>query len=126
MYALRNASIVFALMLSLAAGAQSIRSEILVQRSLAAGLRHHEAKSVWSSMSVGDEVELVREPTNPEDANAVRIEWEGFKLGYLPRGENEAIARQLDRGAALRARIVELAKYRNHRLKLGLDIFLPL
>ncbi len=126
MNTLRILPIVLALLLSAGAAAQSVRSEMLVQHSLAAGLRHHEAKSVWRSMSVGDELRLVREPTNSQDVNAVRIEWQGFTLGYLPRGENAAVARQLDRGAALRARIVELAKYRNHRLKLGLDIYLPL
>ena len=106
--------------------AQSVDTRILVQRTLAAGLRHHEAKAVWHLMRVGDELALVREPTNAADANAVRIDWQGHALGYLPRGDNAAIARQLDRGTALQARIQELARYRNHRLKLGVDIYLPM
>lgn len=106
--------------------AQMVESEFVVQRSLAAGLRHHAAKSVWDAMAVGDSLQLIREPTNGEDINAIRIEWQGVVLGYLPRGENAAVARQLDRGAPLRARVAELAKYRNHRLKLALDIYLPL
>ena len=67
---------------------------IIVQRSPLAGLRHYEAGAVWRDMSAGDRLELVREPENPYDANAVRVEWRGRKLGYLPRRDNAAVARQ--------------------------------
>lgn len=106
--------------------AQRTASEILVQTSLTAGLRHHEAKAVWERLAKGDELTLVREPDNPHDANAVRVEWQGHKLGYLPAQDNTAVARQLDRGNPLRARVVSLGKYRNHRLKLQLEIYLRL
>ncbi len=98
-------------------------ARILVQSSLAAGLRHHDAKAVWAQMRVGDALALVRERDNPHDPNAVRLEWQGRMLGYLPREENADVARQLDRGAGLQARIAELARYRNHRLKLGVEIY---
>lgn len=126
MTSIRLAVVAIALLSSVGVRAQSIESEFVVQRSLAAGLRHHAAKHVWDEMTVGDPLQLVREPANGEDVNAVRIEWRGFMLGYLPRSENTAVARQLDRGAPLRARVGELAKYRNHRLKLAVDIYLPL
>lgn len=126
MIVIRTVLFAVALLCSVDTWAQTVESEFVVQRSLAAGLRHHAAKDVWDAMAVGDALQLVREPTNAEDMNAVRIEWQGIVLGYLPRGENSAVARQLDRGAPLRARVAELAKYRNHRLKLALDIFLPL
>ena len=109
--------------LSPAAEARPTRARILVQSSLAAGLRHHDAKAVWVHMRVGDTLALVREPDNPNDANAVRLEWQGRMLGYLPREDNADVARQLDRGAGLQARIAELARYRNHRLKLGVEIY---
>jgi hypothetical protein len=118
-----------ALWACLAAGsgwAQRAAGEILVQSSLAAGLRHHEAKLVWERLQAGDELTLVREPHNPHDANAVRVDWNGHTLGYLPAQDNTAVARQLDRGNALRARILGLGKYRNHRLKLQLEVYLPL
>jgi len=105
------------------AEARQARARILVQSSLAAGLRHHDAKAVWERMRVGDALALVREHANPHDANAVRLEWQGRVLGYLPREDNADIARQLDRGAGLQARIGELARYRNHRLKLGVEIY---
>jgi len=111
------------LLCALPAHAQQAQARILVQSALTAGLRHHEAKAVWAQLRVGDALALVREPHNPHDANAVRIEWQGRMLGYLPRGDNEDVARQIDRGAGLQARIAELARYRNHRLKLGIEIY---
>ena len=101
-------------------------AEILVQVSLTAGLRYHDAKAVWGELQVGDRLALVREPDNPYDANAVRVEWNGHKLGYIPRTENQAVARQIDRGNPLQARITKLTYYRNHRRKLELEVFLPL
>jgi HIRAN domain-containing protein len=101
-------------------------SEIVVQVSLTAGLRHHEAKAVWDQLLVGDVLTLIRESENAYDTRAVRVEWKGHKLGYIPRLENEAVARQLDRGNPLQARITKLTYYRNHRRKLEFEVFLPL
>jgi hypothetical protein len=101
-------------------------AEILVQVSLTAGLRYHDAKAVWDQMQDGDTLTLVREPENPYDLSAVRVDWNGHKLGYIPRTQNEAVARQMDRGNRLQARITKLTKYRNHRRKLEFEVFLPL
>jgi hypothetical protein len=51
---------------------------------------------------------LVREPNNPHDANAVAIYFQKDKLGYVPRGENSAIAQMLDRGERLSGTINQL------------------
>ena len=101
-------------------------AEILVQTSLAAGLAHHEGKAVWEQLKVGDPLDLVREPNNAYDPNAVRVDWHGHTLGYIPRADNEALARQLDRGNRLRARITGIASYRNHRRKLEIEIYIRL
>jgi hypothetical protein len=77
-------------------------------------------------MSMGDRVELVREPDNPHDPNAIRVEWRGRKLGYLPRRDNPAVARQLDRGATLEARIARLTQNRNRSVRLELEVVAPL
>jgi hypothetical protein len=120
--------VVLATLLGAAAGYAQDRSatEIVVQVSLTAGLRHHEAKAVWDEMRVGDALSLVREAANPYDSNAVRVDWNGRHLGYIPRTENQAVARQMDRGNKLEARITKLTQYRNHRRKLEFEVFLPL
>jgi|SRR5262245_31845483 len=120
-------AILSALLTPIAAGApEPASTEIVVQVSLTAGLRYHEAKAVWDQMKVGDTLTLVREPANSYDSNAVRVDWNGHQLGYIPRTENEAIARQIDRGNRLQARIANLTRYRNHRRKLEFEVFLPL
>lgn len=101
----------------------SVRARIVLHSTLASGLRHHDAKQVWEELKVGDGLQLVREPNNPYDGNAVRVVWNGRVLGYLPRTENGDIARQLDRGNALHARIASMGKYRNHRKRLGIEIY---
>jgi hypothetical protein len=107
----------------LAAAAEAL---VVVQRSPLAGLRHYDAGGVWRERSPGDRLELVREPDNPYDANAVRIEWRGRKLGYLPRRDNTAVARQLDRGAALEARVSQLKENRNRSVRLEFEVVAPL
>lgn len=39
---------------------------------------------------------LVREPRNAHDANAVRVEIQGRKIGYIPRDDAERLAPMLD------------------------------
>jgi HIRAN domain-containing protein len=114
-----------ALGLALALGsAPAVAAEVLiiVQRSPLAGLRHYEAGAVWRDLSAGDRLELVREPDNPYDANAVRVEWRGRKLGYLPRRDNAAVARQLDRGTPLQARVALLKENRNRSVRLEFEV----
>jgi hypothetical protein len=77
-------------------------------------------------MRKGDRLTLVREPSNPHDANAIRIEWQGRMLGYVPRRDNADLARQLDRGARVDARIIELARLANGRHRLSYEIYVPL
>jgi len=40
----------------------------------------------------------------------VRVDWQGHKLGYVPRADNEALARFMDRGSKAEARITRLRK----------------
>ncbi|MBX9810990.1 MAG: HIRAN domain-containing protein, partial [Burkholderiales bacterium] len=88
-------AIAWALVLAAGAAAQTpgVRASILVQSSPLAGFRYYDAKALWDEMKVGDTLTLVREPDNPHDANAVRVEWRGHKLGYVPRRENADVAR---------------------------------
>ena len=47
------------------------------------------------------------------DINAVRLEWNGRMLGYVPKRDNADLARQMDHGAAVEARITELKRAAN-------------
>jgi len=97
---------------------------LLVQSSALAGFRYAEAAEVWPQLAAGDPLELVREPDNPHDANAVRIEWRGRKLGYVPKSENAALAWAMDRGEALRARVSRLAERAKSRRRIEFEVYI--
>lgn len=95
----------------------------LVQSSPLAGFRYYQAQRVWGSLRVGDELELVREPSNPHDPHAVRVLWRGVMLGYVPKRENAGLARALDRGDVLRARISGLARHPNPARRVRFEVY---
>jgi hypothetical protein len=114
-------ALLLALLAAGAANAQSLR--ILVQNSPLAGFQYYAGAARWDAMKVGDELDLVREPDNPHDVNAVRVEWRGIKLGYLPRAENRAVADEMDRGGRIEARVSHLREHRNPWKRIGIDVF---
>ncbi len=99
---------------------------IIVQRSPLAGFRHYDAPALWRDLKPGDRLELVREPENPYDAGAIRVEWRGVKLGYVPRRDNAAVARQMDRGTALEARVATVRENRNRSVRIEFEVIAPL
>jgi hypothetical protein len=100
------------------------RVRLLVQSSPLAGYRYAEAAEVWPLLREGDALELVREPANAHDANAVRVEWRGRKLGYVPRRQNAALAWGLERGAALRARVSRLTEHPNPARRIEFEVYI--
>lgn len=121
----RQAEFLFCLLLCLPpAWAQTVK--VLVQSSPLAGAQYYEADAAWNEMKVGDALTLVREPDNPHDANAVRVEWRGRKLGYLPRAENRAVAAELDGGGRIAGRIAVLLPHRNPWKRVRIEVFVVL
>ena len=112
------------LSLSLAALAGEVR--ILVQSSPLAGFRYCAGETLWHDMREGDRLTLVREADNEHDGNAVRVEWRGQKLGYLPRSQNRAVATALDNGEAVDARIAKLRRHRNPWQRVLIEVFVVL
>jgi HIRAN domain-containing protein len=104
------------------ASAQSVR--LLLQSSRLAGFVHDEAAAVFPELRIGDGLQLAREPGNPHDANAVRVEWRGHKLGYVPRAENAALAWAMDRGETLSARVTRLRHHPNPRMRIEFDVYI--
>lgn len=70
-----------------------------------AGFRYHSGPSLLGRMRAGEPIRLSREPGNRYDPWAVRLDYRGRKIGYLPRQQNQPVARLLDSGARVRARI---------------------
>ena len=110
----------------LAAASASVHAQqvrLLVQSSPLAGFRYHEAPGLFPELRIGDRLSLVRESDNPHDPNAVRVEWRGRRLGYVPRRENSALAWAMDRGEPVSARISTLRMHRNPRQRVQFEVF---
>lgn len=122
------AALLLALTFSLPASAAepATNAKILLQSSPLAGFRYYEGKQLWSEMKVGDALQLVREPDNSHDTKAVRVEWQGHKLGYVPRADNEALARFMDHGSKAEARITRLKKSRNPWQRMEFEVYLDI
>lgn len=119
----------FLLILSLlgwpgAAAADGMR--LLLQSSPLAGSQYYAFAEFWPQMRVGDRLELVREPDNRHDANAIRVEWRGHKIGYVPRAENRVIATALDAGERLSARLSSVSDNKNPWRRLAFEVFIEL
>jgi hypothetical protein len=100
------------------------RVQFLVQNSPLAGYRYGEGAEVWPLLREGDALELVPEPGNAHDANAVRVEWRGRKLGYVPRRQNAALAWGLERGTPLRARVSRLVEHPNPARRIEFEVYI--
>ena len=103
-----------------------VAAHILLQDSPLAGFQYHAGKTLWAQLRVGDALTLVREPDNAYDARAVRVDWQGHKLGYVPRRENADVARLMDNGQTLTARIARLAEVRDPWSRVRFEILIPL
>lgn len=102
-----------------------VTAHILLQDSLLAGCQYHAGKALWPQMQVGDALTLVCEPDNPHDAKAVRAEWKGCKIGYVPRRENADLAGFMGGGQVLVAHLSCLAEMRDPWSRVRFEILTP-
>lgn len=114
-------------LLALLAGAGTLPipfgREITLLECQVAGTGYVDLDAVEPALAPGQRLALVREPDNPHDALAVRVQdGAGRKLGYLPRARNEVIARLLDAGKRLEARLDAKAWSDDDRGWLRLDV----
>lgn len=107
-----------------AAQAESIR--LLVQSSPLAGSQYYDLAVLVPRMRVGDRLALIREPENRHDRNAIRVEWQGRKLGYLPRAENRAVAEAMDTGQRVVGHIEQLKDDPDPWQRLRIQVFAEL
>ncbi|MGE5472364.1 MAG: HIRAN domain-containing protein [Bacteroidota bacterium] len=104
-----------------AASADSIR--LLIQSSPLAGSQYYALGEFWQELKVGDRLQLIREPDNRHDANAIRVEWRGHQLGYVPRTQNRPLAAAMDAGDRLSARVSSLSDNKNPWLRVAFEVF---
>lgn len=61
-----------------------------------ASFRPKDAKEILASLTEGDIVQLVREPDNAYDANAIQIHYDGHFIGFVAKHEAAIIAPDMD------------------------------
>lgn len=114
---------------ALALGTQPARAlaarGIELQHSPVAGFQYHEGAVIWPSLHIGDSLQLIREPDNAYDRQAVRVDWNGRKLGYVPRIQNITVSHLLDQGHPLSAEIIRLESGTNPWSRVTFAVYLP-
>jgi|SRR5690554_3666983 len=81
----------------------------LIELSVA-GVTFDNRQEVLARMHVGETLWLVREPQNPYDRNAIRVQRvSGEQVGYIPRGFAAALAPAFDEiGEPVRATVTAI------------------
>lgn len=62
----------------------------------------------------GTPVDLVGEPTNPHDSEAVAIYFQGTKLGYVPSAKNSLISRFIYLDTEIPEARIQMSNTKNH------------
>ena len=83
-----------------------------------AGFRFHdykrkEVKMMLEMDATFQVLDLVREPTNKYDPYAVRVMWEGFCLGYVPRQYSTMVYKAIDESFEIECLLYEYNKTGN-------------
>lgn len=98
--------------------------EIMLLDCHVAGTSHLQLKEVEPALHVGEVMVLRRELDNPHDALAILIfDERGNKLGYIPRAKNEVLARLMDAGKLIFAK-VEDKQWVGEWLKISARVYL--
>jgi hypothetical protein len=87
---------------------------VLFEAVRIAGTTHASGiDDVMKCMPEDASVDFVREPENLVDKWAIRVDFAGQKLGYMPADKNEVIARLMDGGKSIQAVVVSREKIGN-------------
>jgi hypothetical protein len=80
--------------------------EIMLLECQVAGTSYRNLKPVEPGLSIGASLVLKREPANANDPLAIMVlDSVGTLLGYVPRAKNEILARLMDAGKAVFAKL---------------------
>lgn len=87
-----------------------IKRSIFLLETTVAGITYiSNIDRIIESMNIWDELILYREPENPNDKHAIRIETiNREKIGYIPRQNNVIISRLMDAGKEIVGEVEEI------------------
>ena len=109
----------------------SKKEEKLIQRVALSGLSYHNYGLFAKQIQAGDELSLTHDKSNQFDKFAVRVSYidedgDAWQIGWIPKGQNETIARLLEAGTELTACVIahEPARPLQERIFVGIYISL--
>ena len=93
-----------------------------------AGTRYYDMKKVLGRLEIGEELDIVPEPDNPYDSNAIALycyhDDREYKLGFVPKGLNKTIIEWInDFESVPRCSIASIEPLMPDFLKLQVRIF---
>ena len=98
--------------------------EVLLTECHVSGTVYKELKTIEPGLTAGAVLTLKREPANAHDSLAIRVyDSVGNALGYIPRITNSPLARLMDAGKQLFARL-ESKEWHGDWLKLEIGVFM--
>ena len=103
---------------------QPFARETMLMECQIAGIAHRNVKKLEPCLAAGTMLTLRREPENAYDRFAIMVLTEaGDHLGYVPRAKNETLARLMDAGKLLFAKL-ESKSWQGDWLKVSTQIYL--
>jgi hypothetical protein len=89
-----------------------VEHDIPLIETFVAGTRYYEAAAAIGSLQPGTPLVLRRQPQNPHDDLAIEVfAPNGFKLGYVPRSHNAALAALADAGKRLASEVTSVDSF---------------
>lgn len=86
----------------------------------------HAAEKMALGIAIGDPLTLLHEPTNPWDANAVKVFWKEQWIGYIPKGMAALIAAEVPEAATGLQAVVTGLTTTSRRDAFRLQISIPI
>ena len=97
---------------------------VLIEDTRVAGTTHiHGIDGIVKGLDVGSDLRFEREPNNLADSWAIKVFAGNDRIGYVPADVNEILARLMDGGKALSAKLVGKEKIGNWN-KLHMEVSL--
>lgn len=99
-------------------------SEVLLT-TFVAGWSWHDGFSIINLLKSGKKLRLIREADNKHDHNAVAVYFSNTKVGYIPKKDNNKIAKLMDEGesSSMVALISDVYKEDQKQLNIKFIIF---
>jgi len=98
---------------------------VLIEDTRVAGTTHvHGIDTIAGKLELGADLRLEREPGNLADAWAIRVFAGEDRIGFVPADCNEVLARLMDGGKALSAKLTgkeKLGKWNKLHMEVSLD-----